>query len=136
MTVVVDASVLVAALVDTGREGQWAEELLAASDLASPHLAPVETLNVLRRLEAAGTITPPQAAEALDLFAALDLELYPLAPVADRVWRLRGQLTSYDAWYVALAESLQVPLATLNRRLARAPNVACELSLPPFPSSR
>ena len=54
MTAVTDASVLVAALVDTGREGQWAESAVAEGDLAASELALVETTNILRRLEQAG----------------------------------------------------------------------------------
>ena len=39
MTTVVDSSVLVAALVDSGREGSWAESTLAEGNLAGPELA-------------------------------------------------------------------------------------------------
>ena len=46
-----DASVLVAALIDAGREGLWAESAVAEGDLAAPELALVETTNILRRLE-------------------------------------------------------------------------------------
>ena len=56
MTVVVDASVIVAALVDDGPDGRWAERLLA-DDLAAPHLLHVETANVLRRAAIAGHIS-------------------------------------------------------------------------------
>ena len=48
MTTVVDASVLVAALVDSGREGRWAESTLAEGHLAGPELAMVEASNILR----------------------------------------------------------------------------------------
>lgn len=40
-------------------------------------------------------------------------------------------LTSYDASYVALAEMLEVPLVTLDRRLAGAPGLQCEVRVPP-----
>jgi predicted nucleic acid-binding protein len=36
------------------------------------------------------------------------------------VWALRANLTGYDAVYVALAEALDAPLFTPDRRLARA----------------
>ena len=64
MTTVVDASVLVAALVDSGPEGQWAESVLAEGPLASPELALAEASNVLRRLERAGHISRLEAASA------------------------------------------------------------------------
>jgi len=62
---------------------------------------------------------------------ALPVELFPYEPFASRVWELRNAVTAYDAWYVALAESLAVPLATLDERLARAPGPRCTFLGPP-----
>ena len=45
---------------------------------------------------------------------------YPHRPFVNRAWELRGQLTPYDAVYVALAEALGATLVTTDRRLARA----------------
>ena len=130
MKAVLDASVLVAALVDAGREGQWAESAVAEGDLAAPELALVETTNILRRLELAGEITRLEATSAhLDL-QRLDLALYPFAPFAERVWALRDNLSSYDAWYVALAEALDCPLLTLDAKLSRASGPSCEIVVP------
>ena len=47
-----------------------------------------------------------------------------------RVWALRQNLTCYDAWYVALAEALDCPLATLDRKLSRADGPACAVVTP------
>jgi predicted nucleic acid-binding protein len=47
-------------------------------------------------------------------------------PFAERIWELRHAITSYDAWYVAIAEALRLPLATLDKRLARARGPKCE----------
>jgi len=60
----------------------------------------------------------------------LDLELFGFDPFAERVSELRHTVTSYDAWYVVLAEALRLPLATLDSRLARSKGVACDLPLP------
>ena len=57
----------------------------------------------------------------------LEIELFPFTPFADRVWELRGSLTCYDAWYVAMAESFDCPLATLDRKLSRASGPMCEI---------
>lgn len=127
MTTVVDGSVLVAALVDAGREGRWAESAVAAGSLASPELALAEASNILRRLERAGRISSVEAESAHDDLLRLDLELFPFAPFAERVWALRRNLTSYDAWYVALAETLDCPLVTLDRKLSRATGPTCEV---------
>jgi predicted nucleic acid-binding protein len=50
----------------------------------------------------------------------------PIRPFEDRIWQLRRNLTCHDAWYVAIAEALSLPLATLDRRLARATGTHCE----------
>ena len=130
MTRVVDASVLVAALVDAGQAGQWAEVALTEGPLAGPELALVEASNILRRLELAGEISRLEATSAHRDLLRLALELFPFAPFAERVWALRANLTSYDAWYVALAETLDCPLMTLDRRLSRASGPRCNIIVP------
>ncbi len=56
----------------------------------------------------------------------LDVTLIPYEAVAVRVWELRDTVRTYDAWYVAVAESLGCPLATLDARLVAAPGPECE----------
>ena len=123
---------LVAALVDSGHEGEWAETAVAAGHLAGPELVLAEATNVLRRLEHAGEVSGLEASASQRSLLQLDVELYPFAPFAERVWALRGNLTSYDAWYVALAETLDCPLLTLDRRLRRAPGPRCAIRVPPI----
>jgi predicted nucleic acid-binding protein len=119
-----------AALIDTGRDGIWAEGLVSRGPLFGPELVAVETTNILRRLERAKRITTLEASSAHQDLQRLDIELFPSAPFADRVWELRHALTSYDAWYVALAEALRLPLATLDLRLTRVKGAACEFWSP------
>ena len=131
MTTVVDASVLVAALVDSGAEGVWAESIVADGPLIGPELVLAEASNILRRLEQANEISGVEASLAYDGLLRIDLELFPFAPFAERVWALRSNVTCYDAWYVAMAELLQCPLATLDRRLSRASGPTCGIITPP-----
>ena len=130
MSVVVDSSVLVAALVDTGSHGTWAEEILAAGSLHAPELARAEATNILRRLERAKQITTPEANAAHEDLMQLNLELFAFDPFADRIWELRHTVTSYDAWYIAVAEALKTPLATLDLRLSTATGPTCEFLTP------
>lgn len=125
MIVVVDASFVVAALTDSGPEGVWAEGVLASDDLAAPHFMPVEAANILRRAALKRDIAQDDAARAHTDLLAIRVELFPYQPFAARVWELRGSVTAYDAWYVAVAETLGVTLATLDRRLIRAPGPRC-----------
>ena len=131
MTVVVDASALVAALVDAGPDGEWATTELTRHDLAAPHLMPVEAANILRRAVLAGDLSADVATLAHADLARLRIELFPYEPHADRVWELRDNLTTYDAWYVAVAEVLDSPIVTLDRRVARATGPRCGFRLPP-----
>jgi predicted nucleic acid-binding protein len=130
LSIVVDSSVLVAALIDSGPHGTWAEKTLARGSLYAPQLARVEATNIFRRLERAKLITTPEANAAQDDLMQLDMELFSFEPFADRVWELRHNVTSYDAWYVALAEALKLPLATLDEPLSKSKRVTCEFLTP------
>ena len=130
MSVVVDSSVIVAALIDTGPAGVWAEEVIDDQALYAPELVFVEVTNVLRRLERAKQITTPEANGAQEDLTQLEIELFPFEPFSDRIWELSHTVTSYDAWYVAVAEDLGFPLATLDGRLAKAVGPKCKFLTP------
>lgn len=127
--VVIDASAVVAALIDSGPDGQWAETLLT-SDLAAPHLLPVEVASVLRRAVKARELSDDVAALAHADLLDLRVQLVAYDTVAARIWELRHNLSAYDAWYVAVAELLDAPLATLDHRLARSPGPTCTFRTP------
>jgi len=131
LTLVVDASVVVAALIDDGPTGAWAEDLIAAGDLVAPHLLPVEVANVLRRAERADRISRDVASLAHESLLQLPVALVPYEALGRRVWELRQSVTAYDAWYVALAEALGAGLATLDLRLVGAPGPSCQFVTPP-----
>ena len=130
MTVVVDATVVVAALLDAGPDGEWARDVLVSGPLAAPHLMPAEVANILRRAAQRGDVGADSASLAHADLLALPVELFPYEGVGERVWELRGNVTSYDACYVALAEELDAPLATLDARLSAAPGVRCAFISP------
>lgn len=126
----VDASTVVAALVDSGRHGQWATDQIHGGRLAAPHLLYAEVANVLRRAELAGDISVDVAGLAYSDLMDLAVDLYPFEPFAERIWELRRTVTAYDAWYVALAESIGASLATLDYRLVAASGPDCEFVTP------
>ena len=125
MILVVDASVLVAALVDGGPDGEWAAAVLGDHELAAPHLMPIEAANILRRAALASDVTADSASLAHGALLEFRVELWPYALLAERCWQLRDNVTIYDGIYVALAELLDAPLATLDQRLADAPGPRC-----------
>ncbi len=130
MTLVLDASALLAALVDSGSAGTWAESLIESNELAAPEILLAETTNILRRLELGGEIDPLHADWAQESLLQLNIQLFPYLPFADRIWALRQNVTSYDAWYVAVAEALGCPLATLDKKLASASGPECPIIMP------
>jgi predicted nucleic acid-binding protein len=90
MTVVVDASVVVAALASADATGQWAESVLAGEPLAAPHLMPVEVASILHRAELAGEISADAASLAHADLRRLRVEYFPYDPFAERIWELRS----------------------------------------------
>jgi predicted nucleic acid-binding protein len=131
VTIVVDASVVVAALIDGGPDGSWARTGLRDEELTAPQHLYVEVSNVLRRAVLAGRIGDDVGALAHRDLVDMPLTTFRFEPLADRVWELHPGVTAYDAAYVALAEALDAPLWTLDRRLAAAPGPRCTFRLPP-----
>ncbi len=120
-----DASAVVTALVTVGPLGIAARAALAEHQLTYPAIMQFEAANALRRLAAAGTIDQARANTALHHLAEFRGMEIGFEPIARRVWELRGQITVYDASYIAVAEFVGVPLLTLDDRLRRAKGPRC-----------
>lgn len=130
MTAVVDSSAVVAALVDDGADGEWARRQLERRWLAAPAHMFVEVSSVLRREVLAGSLGRDVAALAHRDLVDLPVTVFPFEPLAARVWELHPSVAPYDAGFVALAEALDVPVVTLDRRLAGANGPTCPFLLP------
>jgi predicted nucleic acid-binding protein len=91
---------------------------------------PVEVTNVLRRAVQRGELDASSAVNAYEDLLALPVALLAFGPFAERVWTLRSTLSAYDAWYVAMAEALDVELLTLDERIRSAPGVRCVVVSP------
>lgn len=125
--VVCDASALIALLLDSGPDGQWASEHLSGAELFAPSLLPYECANIIRRHELAGVVSADLAAQAHVDLVDLAVNLWPYELLSSRVWQLRANLSSYDASYVAVAETIGADLITLDRRMSRAPGIGCAI---------
>jgi len=123
--IVVDASAAILGLLDDGD----ARRQLATEELHAPHLIDSEVTHVLRRQELQGRIGAGDARRALDTWRRLGLTRYGAAGLTLRMWALRPNLSAYDATYVALAEALDCPLLTADRRLAGAPGIRCRVTI-------
>jgi predicted nucleic acid-binding protein len=135
--IVVDASALLEALLRTPAAQAVERRLLDPREtLHAPHLLDVEVAQVVRRYAAAGEIDRERGRAALADLADFPLRRYPHDFLLPRVWELRHNLTAYDAVYVALAEALDAPLITRDRRLADAASRHARVELVGYPTGR
>ena len=127
---VLDASAAIELLLNTARGERIGRRLAADDEIVHvPHLVDVEVANVLRRYVLRGELDERRAALALEHWRSFDVERYPHEPFLPRVWRLRNNVSPYDAVYVALAEALGAVLVTSDRRLAAAPGLSVRVEL-------
>jgi len=122
MSLVVDASIAVEFLLRTVL-GRHAASILATDDLAAPELLDVEVAAVLRRLVRSGRLLEPRAREALDDLRAWDVARVSHRLLLDEAWRLRDQVSAYDAMYVATARLVGAAVITADGPLSRAPGI-------------
>lgn len=126
---VVDASILAPVVADAGTDGRRFRERLRGEAVVGPDLLRIEVTSVLRRHANSGQLTPEQAEAAVSDLLAFPVRVFPTATLLRRVWELRQNLTAYDGCYVALAEAVERPLLTADRRLAKVPGLRCEIEV-------
>jgi predicted nucleic acid-binding protein len=128
--IVVDASALLELLLQTPLGVRVEARLFSGVDeFHSPHLVDVEITQGLRRLVRTGEVSAGRAAEALSDLAAFDLHRHPHLDFVARAWKLRDNITAYDAMYVALAEALDAPVVTCDEPLSKAPGHRARIEL-------
>jgi predicted nucleic acid-binding protein len=120
--IVVDASAMLEFLLQTPLGTRVEARLFRDGDeFHSPHLVDVEVTQGLRRLVRMGEVSRDRAAEAISDLLDLDLHRHAHVDLLARAWKLRQNLTVYDAMYIALAEALDATVVTCDAPLTRAP---------------
>jgi predicted nucleic acid-binding protein len=95
--------------------------VLEGGELAAPELLDAEVLAVLRREVLAGRLATDRAEEAVADLVDWGLERVPHRLLVREAWSLRGNVTAYDAFYVAVARARGAALVTADGPLSRAP---------------
>lgn len=128
--IVVDASALLEFLLQTPLGTRVEARLFRDRDeFHSPHLLDVEVTQALRRLVRAGEVSADRAAEAIEDLIDLDLHRHAHLDLLTRAWKLRENVTAYDAVYLALAEALDATVVTCDTPLANAPGHRAHIEL-------
>lgn len=125
---VVDASVVIRVLQNRAHDAPLRQRFAQQRHIHAPALIDAEVASAVRGLLLTSKngvrITDKRAEQMVEDFADLPLVRYPMQAYQPRVLALRDNFTAYDAFYVALAESLDMPLLTTDRKYARAPGHA------------
>ena len=129
--IVLDSSAAVAVLLNLGAGARRIRERIDREDdgLHVPHLFEVEVMSVLRRYAMRHGLSERRGRELLEDLTTMSLYRYPHTAMLRRIWELRGNVSAYDAAYVALAETLEATLVTRDARLARAPGIRAEVEV-------
>lgn len=123
--IVLDASAALSALFSNGP----ARLALIRESVHVPHLIDSEISSGVRRRVLAGTLASPVGWQLLATWGQLGVSRYPVLPLLPRMWELRNNVSSDDAGYVALAESLGCALLTADVRLAGAAGLGCPVTV-------
>lgn len=125
---VVDASIVVRLLQNRTGDDELRERFGQERRVHAPALIDAEVTSATRGLlltsKSAVRIGVDRGEQMVEDFADLPLVRYPMQPFQGRVLALRDNFTAYDAFYLVLAESLDMPLLTDDRKFAKAPGVS------------
>jgi predicted nucleic acid-binding protein len=125
MTVIIDANLIVVLFGADARSEQvvtqfetWFEQ---DTTLHAPQLALYEVANALTRLIVAGSFDPAELTTTWEQIQNLPITYHSLdsLPRTIEIARTLSRQNAYDAAYLALAESLQAELWTLDTPLYR-----------------
>lgn len=127
--IVVDASAMAEILLLSEIGRRAAERVLTAKRRHVPHLLDIEVASTLRRFVLRGHLGRDAALAAVEDLRVFPVRRHAHGPLLERVFELRGNLTAYDALYVALAEALEATLVTCDSALVDVPGVRARVEL-------
>ncbi|MEE1785677.1 type II toxin-antitoxin system VapC family toxin [Streptomyces sp. SP17BM10] len=129
-SVVTDCSALVRVLTDHSPVGHAVRDRLRGMDaLAAPGLLDYELVSALFGMVRGGKLVEKEAVKAVADYQALAITRYETLILWQRVRELHHNISAYDAQYVALAETLGVPLVTSDVRIQRSGAAKCTIEV-------
>lgn len=117
---VLDTSGVVDFLIGEEASGEVEDLLRREGPVAAPDLLVFEVIAVFRRQMRLRSIEADRASSAIADLGDFPLEVFPSLPLRARAWELRDNFAAADALFVALAERIDEPFATKDRKLASA----------------
>ena len=135
--VVVDNSALIEVITGVDSPiGRKADRLLVKrlvlTSGCAPEVIDAEALTVLRKFVARDELTDDEASAAMRRVADSPIVRFSHRPLLADAWRMRHSIGGADALYVALAEQLDAPLITCDKRLANSNGHQAKIELYPL----
>lgn len=120
--IVVDANVVLMALVSSTAAGESARAAMLADDAwVAPAHMPMEVLRTLHKAVLRDRLTAADADAAFQALITMQIDYVETDVVLlQAIWAMRHNISAYDAVYLAVAAIYNAPLVTFDARLARA----------------
>jgi predicted nucleic acid-binding protein len=125
--IVLDTSAMIEFLLVRDDVGLRVREAVSDTAVAAPYAIDLECASVLRGLVLGGKVPADVGESAIELLDRINLRRFDHAPLMRRIWELRHNMWPYDAVFASLAEYLDVPLVTLDKKFAGVPGIRCEI---------
>ena len=105
--------------------GQRAIQLLD-DNLHAPDIFLAEVFHVLKRMTALRQISARDANISAALVSQMPLTFLTVSNYQSQLWNVATKVSSYDAHYVILAQTLGQPIITLDQKLMRRKDLGVE----------
>lgn len=118
-SLIVDASAVVDVLIDAPAASAIRSRLRQNKLHAPAHLD-AEVLSAIGRHHRAGDLSTEAVSSRLQILQRMPIQRHQLTPLLRDAWGYRQNLRLADALYAALADRLQIPILSTDRRLVAA----------------
>jgi predicted nucleic acid-binding protein len=118
--IVVDASVFIDVITEPATSENLIAILASEKEFAAPHIVDLEVMNGLRKHVFGKRMSAINAKSALAVFLDLNILHHSTSELNNAIWQMHSNVTPYDAAYVQLALTLNIPFLTRDMKLVSA----------------